>query len=292
MNAPTDRDDEFDSAVRARRRLVPRFDDAEDAEPSPELDRLVLARARDALRTGPMPTPLDTRERHYRGPRWAVPLALVATVLLSFTLVMQLDPARNDAVLAPREAMPAAAVTEAANDRAATAAADASVPAQPQRDAPDELAAAVLDAAPPAASPAPPAAPASGVAPASDAPAVARSSTAIAEVTGRAATPMAKATPPPPPAPAMADPGTSAETYVSAEASAPASAAEDAMARREATAGIAVRDDPGAWLAHIERLRRAGELEAARDELAAFVQRFPDRTLPAALEALRRDAAR
>jgi hypothetical protein len=304
MNAPTDRDDEFESAVRARRRLVPRFDDADDAEPSPELDRIVLARARDAVRAGTVPTRFDPQERHYRGPRWAVPLALVATVLLSFTLVMQLDPARNDTVLAPRDAMPAAAVTEAANDRAAAAVADESVPARPQIDAPDERAAAVLDAAPPAAR----------AAAASDAPAPAQSSTAIAEVTeraappagepdalaaarrdaaprARAAAPMTKAASPPPPAPPMADPGTSAETYASAEASAPAAAAEDATAQRAATAGIA-RDDPAAWLARIERLRRAGEIEAARTELAAFEQRFPDHPLPAVLEALRGAATR
>ncbi|MCU0759753.1 MAG: hypothetical protein MUF07_11250 [Steroidobacteraceae bacterium] len=241
MNTPTDRDDEFESAVRARRRFVPRFDDADDAEPSPELDRIVLARARDATRPV-VPARPDTRERHWRGPRWAVPLALVATVLLSFTLVLQLDPARNEAVPAPRAAAPAVATTKAAVEAASDAAP-------------------VVPPAMPAPTPAtqPSSAPARAVAPPVMAAAEADASMA----------------------PAEASRGTAAQARSTASA-APGSD----------VASIPDMSDPDAWLDGIERLRRNGELDAVRTELAAFERRFPGHPLPDALRALRTDAAR
>ncbi|MCB1632770.1 MAG: hypothetical protein KDI23_13135, partial [Pseudomonadales bacterium] len=86
MTQPHDSSDEFEAVLRARRRFVPRFDVADAAEPSPELDRIVLARARAALHESISPTvptvPVPTG-RHYRGRRWTLPFALAATVLLS-----------------------------------------------------------------------------------------------------------------------------------------------------------------------------------------------------------------
>jgi hypothetical protein len=263
VNAPTDRDDEFESAVRTRRRLVPRFDDTDDAEPSPELDRIVLARARDAMRPT-VPTRPDMRERHYRGPRWAVPLALVATVLLSFTLVFQLDPARNEAVLAPREAAPVMATPEAAGELAGVAAGAAA-----------DGAADASAAAPPAIA------------------AAASPRSAVSEVTASPA-PMAKRAP----AAATTPPPSASEADVPASAAQPSRAAEPQAGSR---AGAPPRpdgsptldtSDPDAWLERIEGLRRNGAAEAARQELAAFVQRFPQHPLPAALEALRSDSLR
>jgi hypothetical protein len=45
--------------------------------------------------------------------------------------------------------------------------------------------------------------------------------------------------------------------------------------------------EASAWLTRIERLQQAGELDAARAELAAFRRRFPAHPLPPKLDALR-----
>jgi len=52
-------------------------------EPPPELDRIVLARAREAIRVRSAPPP-------FRGVRWALPVSLAATVVLSFAILMHL----------------------------------------------------------------------------------------------------------------------------------------------------------------------------------------------------------
>ncbi len=230
MNTPPDHDAEFESALRTRRRLVPRFDADDDAEPSPELDRIVIGRARDALRApaiaastvAPDVAPLRpaARERHYRGPRWAVPLALAATVMLSFVLVMQLDPARNSplddgrarsAVTAAQGAAEESAPLVAAPEEntaadAVPAKAPTAEPAIASTGAPAAAPPAALSAKqvplPPDASPAPqlrsapPAAPSAPRAP------------AAAPPPARALAPAAA--PPPPPPPALATP---AEAY-------------------------------------------------------------------------------
>lgn len=245
---------DFEAALRARRRLLPRFETLHDDEPSPELDRQVLARAREALR-------LESRsERHYRGPRWAVPVALAATVLLSFGLVMQMDPARNDAVLPPATPVAAAdttqdtadAIQEAAPDLAATpSAGDAGLSARSNGMA---------------AAPAP----------------ERRARTFAAD----------------PPAREDANPAALArandETVAAAkrvEADAAAEVAPAVAAEATATAALAdaplPRDDAQRWLVEIERLQRAGELAAARTELDQFRRRYPDTPLPSALERLR-----
>lgn len=328
MNTPTEdpRDDEFDAALRARRRFVPRFDDGhDDAEPSPELDRIVLARAREALRPAAAAasattstTTRDNPERFHRGPRWAVPLALVATVLLSFTLLLQLDPARNDTVLAPRADAPAASVL-AEQDVGASA---MSVPVESARPAREvektdeamtdtrrarafETPAGALSRAAPTLEPQPALAAAPAPAPA---PAPVRESDSAPAPALAASAPAA----PPPPATAAVSAGEGADAVAQSEvagrtASGNAAQAQEsrerATARREAAplrdalqqatnsraakaaAGDAA-EDPGAWLARIEHLRRAGDLEAARTQLDEFRRRYPEVELPLALRDL------
>jgi len=330
MNTPTEdpRDDEFDAALRARRRFVPRFDDGhDDAEPSSELDRIVLARAREALRPAAAAasattatTTRDNPERFHRGPRWAVPLALVATVLLSFTLLLQLDPARNDTVLAPRADAPAASVLaeQDVGASAMSAPAGPATPAQERAAANDATSAPSLTdgqattrsattararvddtpaAAPPlfAQSPEPLPAPAPAA--------------SVPTASGQAAPPPAA---PPPPAVATARQGDSADAATPSEVAGYA-ASRDAAAesesrlraaeRREAAplrdalqqasnpraakAAAGADEDPQAWLERIERLRQAGDLDAARTQLAEFRRRHPDVELPPALRDLR-----
>ena len=261
-------DEEFDAALRARRRLLPRFEVPQDEDPSPELDRRVLARARDALRLESPP------ERFYRGPRWAVPLALAATVLLSIGLVTQLDPTRNDAVLATGSD---AATSPVMAERAADppAAADAAAMARADRSLFARERASAMATAERRAARVGPAFVADAPAEAGHAQAADSNSAESADLeTARAevdAT-LAKA------APAAASPPTSMPPAPSM------SSRQSAAAQRSAIP----RDDPQRWLAAIEQLQRTGEIEAARTELVAFRRRHPDQALPETLERLLR----
>jgi len=307
-------DDEFEAALRARRRLVPRFETPLDdaAEPSPELDRLVLARARDALRLASPP------ERHYRSPRWAVPVGLAATVLLAIGLVTQMDPTRNDAVLAtggdttasravttravaeaetatavpaqeaaPRLAEPAASAARVAPavpaerrvTRTEEFVADAS--AEATRTEVDSTATSIANSREQAVAPSSAARSAAGRA----------SANATAGASAAKAAPMAPtlaAAPPlaPPPAP-IAAPAPAAAPAADAMARAAGAGAGAGATEDDARMRAALpRDDPQRWLAAIEQLQRSGDLDAARTELVAFRRRHPEQALPETLERL------
>lgn len=73
-------DDEFDAFLARRKPLFGRRDD-DGIEPPPELDRLVLRQAEEAIRPA-------TPQRVFRGPAWGAPLALAATLLIVFTVVL------------------------------------------------------------------------------------------------------------------------------------------------------------------------------------------------------------
>jgi hypothetical protein len=129
----TEHDPEFEDFLKRRKPLFRR--DVDDGlEPPPELDRLVLRQAREAIRAED-PLPL------YRGPRWAAPLAIAATLMLGLAVVFhvadQQSPAPDvtvenvaqrsgdSAELGPPEAAPAATATAtAATRRADTSTAD------------------------------------------------------------------------------------------------------------------------------------------------------------------------
>jgi hypothetical protein len=73
-------DDEFDDFLARRKPLFRRPGDV-DLEPPPELDRIVLRQAEDAIRA-------DQPQRSFRGPLWGAPLAVAATLLIAFTVVL------------------------------------------------------------------------------------------------------------------------------------------------------------------------------------------------------------
>ena len=75
MTAP---DDEFEDFLKRRKPVFRAPDDM--FEPPSELDRVVLRQAREAIET---PRPL----RVFRGPRWAAPVALAATLVLAVGVV-------------------------------------------------------------------------------------------------------------------------------------------------------------------------------------------------------------
>jgi hypothetical protein len=73
-------DDEFDEFLKRRKPVFGRKHD-ELFEPPAELDRIVLRQARQAIE-GERP------QRMFHGPGWGMPVALAATLLLAFTVIL------------------------------------------------------------------------------------------------------------------------------------------------------------------------------------------------------------
>jgi hypothetical protein len=74
-------DPEFDDFLRRRRPLF-RGDADDGLEPPPELDRIVLRQARDAIEG-------DRPIRLFGMPRWAAPVAIAATLVLGLAVVFR-----------------------------------------------------------------------------------------------------------------------------------------------------------------------------------------------------------
>ena len=83
MNGP----DDFEDYV-ARRKPVFRGDD-DPLEPPPELDRIVLRQAREAIKA-------DRSEPAYRGAGWGMPVAMAATLLVVFSVFLHLGVQKNE----------------------------------------------------------------------------------------------------------------------------------------------------------------------------------------------------
>ena len=82
-------DQEFDDFLSRRKPLFRRPDD--DLEPPEEIDRVVLRRAREAIE-------IDRPQRAFRGANWGAPLAIAATLLVVFTVVLHYMQPANKAV--------------------------------------------------------------------------------------------------------------------------------------------------------------------------------------------------
>ena len=76
-------DAELEAFLKRRSMMHRRLSDIDHAEPSLEMDRLVLNRAREAIETPAQPL--------YRTSRWALPMGLAAAILIAFTVVLNLD---------------------------------------------------------------------------------------------------------------------------------------------------------------------------------------------------------
>src|SRR5205823_3298332 len=66
----------------------------ERLEPPPELDRIIIGNARKAIQ-GSAPAPV------YRAPKWALPAALAATIVISFAVVLELGLRTHQTAPAP-----------------------------------------------------------------------------------------------------------------------------------------------------------------------------------------------
>ncbi len=132
----SDPDREFEEFLKSRRPLFRREVD-DGLEPPAEIDRLVLDRARDAIKD---PEPMKV----YRGPRWAAPMAIAATLVLGLAFVFHTgSPETSQPVpevrvenIANRYEEPAAPPATARDAVPAPAEAVASAPPPPAADGP------------------------------------------------------------------------------------------------------------------------------------------------------------
>src|SRR5689334_18369682 len=100
MTGP-DYDAELEAFLKRRSPMHRRLSDIDHAEPSVELDRLVLNRAREAIDVPSQPL--------FRSFRWALPIGLAASILIAFTVVLNIDHGGS------KEARPLASVSPVAD---------------------------------------------------------------------------------------------------------------------------------------------------------------------------------
>jgi hypothetical protein len=265
----TGHDDEFEDFLRRKRPLFTRADD-DPLEPPAELDRLILRQARDAIRE---PAP----QRVFRAPGWGMPVALAATLVLAFTVILYTanSPERVAADVAVQnvarsvETAPAAAAAAPAAELAEAAAA-------PPANYPSEAAAAARTDGVVVADIIETEADARGQEVAGD---VARARSKAQAAGDRALVAREEAEryaeSPPAATPRPAEQGAPASAGVlSKSASGPYAPAQtdaaDAVARKAPGLSPAYRRDSKTWLAEIERLRATGDVARADAELTEF----------------------
>ena len=79
----SEHDDEFEAYLKRQVPIHKGMRTPERPEPPPELDRIIIGNARKAIRShSPM--------RLYRAPKWALPVGLAATILISFSVLLGL----------------------------------------------------------------------------------------------------------------------------------------------------------------------------------------------------------
>ncbi len=281
MTGP-ERDSDVDAWLQARRTLLRNADDALSLEPPPELDQRVIDRARRELRAAELEKP-----RFFRSSRFAMPFAIAATVVLSFSLVLEFNryESGRDALRTHAESSSAAAITltppqpatadlaqptaTAANTSVAAASAPAPAPlasaplAEPKQERPERRRQDALGES-------------------ADAAMVARE---VAQPVGAAAAgaladkddrqPMAAAMPPPAAPPAMTA-TTASETLAADRPASTRAAAKSAPGAANASATRATE-----WWKVIEQLRLAGRNSEAEAEYKAFRKAYPDFVVPA-----------
>jgi len=98
-------EDEFDDFL-ARRRKIFRLPERDLVEPPAEVDRIVLRQAREAIES-------RNTDREIRGMSWGAPLALAASLLVAFTIVLNIG-------MSKREPVPEVTVESVAQRRDAT----------------------------------------------------------------------------------------------------------------------------------------------------------------------------
>jgi hypothetical protein len=325
-----DNDDVFETYLQ-RRSVLPALGD--ELEPPAAVDTAVLAKARAAVQTHEVDSRVEVAEKGNPGagadraaaepgrlptgrpPRWAVPMALAATVLLCLSVVINISlntnrPSPNRERMAEARAdLKASALANATAESNTAAGVDAAASGaardrvandrEPAESVSGEIASreVVLPRAKVAGAAAPRApievestAPAQGAADLAPTPS-ASAAFAAANSGGRVASPA--------PAPPGAAPGGSAEPADAKAAPGshePRVAAADKAVMLAKQAGVAAAEgtpapeaaraarpaDPKVWLKEIEALRTAGKAGLADAEMRRFKAAFPNYAIPAA----------
>lgn len=250
-------------------RLSRLYRDAPGDEPPAGVDAAILAAARQALSAAPA-------RRRPAWLSWLAPAGIAATVVLTLSVVMLVRQEQPDLLPASgAPATPAVAPAPAASadsrPRQDTALPATTLPPEPPLA--KSTARKPVFERPAAVAPSPPAPPAPVAAPAAAATAGAvMRAPAAAPAAKEATAPAQSQAIPPGPAPVMESAGAPDRTLAAPRpAAAPARALQPA-----AKSGV----DPEAWLETIRRLKRQGDVVAAREQLAAFRRSFPDWPLP------------
>jgi|SRR5687767_5379034 len=115
-------DDEFDDFLRRRRPMFGHPGD--ELEPPAELDRIVLRQAREAIEA-------EKPQRMFRAPSWGMPVALAATLVLAFTIILRVGMPAKEAAPEVTLQNVARTVEYPPPPAAAPASAPAPAPAQP-----------------------------------------------------------------------------------------------------------------------------------------------------------------
>ncbi len=260
----SEQDDEFEDYLKRRVPIDKGPNQLEHLEPPPELDRIVIGKARKAIQ-GAAPIHL------YRAPKWALPVGLAATILISFAILLDLGvrAKRNDASLHAERSAAAETVasprTPEVEHFSVAPAANATVTA-----AEPEL---TLDRA------------RTRLARAEKAAKRARPEleTAAASTTAGAA---AMAAPMPSGSGSAASDNVEGKLAPAAPGDSPAARMADGDARTSvappAQVEPATPSDPAAWLARIGKLRAAGHTAEAESEMKRFRATYPEYPLPKA----------
>jgi hypothetical protein len=262
-----EQDEAFEAYLKRRSVLPSGLSPDDRLEPPAALDAIVLKKAREAIKAPAAPD--QGTQQMYRAPRWAVPVALAATIMLCLSVVMNISLNTNR----PTPAANLQRMTAARAEGDISSSRRESVPGDiPSREvilpeakvagsaAPHPSVVAEEANGPPPASapmaPAPSAAPAP--APPTDEPRLAARSAsdkaAMFAKRAEASVPGAA----PSAAGAAGDSSTETNSYRSA---APAAGPHPA--------------DPKAWLQQIDALRAAGQIERADAEMRRFRAAFP-----------------
>jgi hypothetical protein len=242
----TGSDDEFEDFLKRRKPTFRAVDDM--FEPPPELDRVVLRQAREAIETEP---PL----RVFRGPRWAAPTALAATLVLAVAVVFQAGMPDSRKPVAEVTVQNVAQRLEVPEAAPAAAAAPTNQSVREEASASDTAGnAVVVDLAQPM------------VASRESAPAAGADGGLVSRDEADR-----YAAPPPSSAPMEARGAAVAgarDRRVAGAMDAPP--VEVTVPAAKATESPAWRRDPKTWLAEIERLRNAGDTARANAELEEY----------------------
>ncbi|HKZ73921.1 MAG TPA: hypothetical protein VJ011_07650 [Steroidobacteraceae bacterium] len=126
MNRP-ENDPELDAWLRRSSSLHEQLARLDRSEPPEELDRIILERAREAIHT-------PRTEKPIRQMRWTVPVALAATLVLSFAILLRVMPDGVPSTPTAAREAPAQETAAMQQEAAGSAVQDQAVPAEARED--------------------------------------------------------------------------------------------------------------------------------------------------------------